>query len=264
MTVKKLFQIADPEIIFYAYLMIEPPFDDFLEYDVQAKAGGIREIRGRLNQKIKLILESKDIIEDVDPCTIFVMDRTSTEFGKGYIKHIEAFLVKDEEAFSKYYKNFTIWNDAGECRIEHYAFDFETPDIIAKYSIADESIKHMGIEACCAAILNEICFWRERTSSEKLDVDNKEDLFIALDEAIKDIESQKVFEVDNIDELMEELNDDFEWEWTEEDQEYRKLYMAFKKSVKNLEMKHSERVGEEDHQRYIAAIRNEYQKRYSG
>lgn len=79
MTVKELFQMADSELILYAYLMIEPPFDDFLQYDVQTKAEGISEIKSLLNRTIKRILEA-DYVKDMEPSTVFVMSRTDTEF----------------------------------------------------------------------------------------------------------------------------------------------------------------------------------------
>lgn len=253
MTVKELFKKADPTVIFYAYIMLEPVYDEYKEYDVQTKAEGLEELKNKLLDNIQLIVNSKDNINEVEPSTIFVMERKSTEYDRPFETYTEAFLVKDEEAYDKIDRDFTIWNDNGECRIEHYAFDFEPLQTIANYRIAKESVCHMGIEACCAAILNEISFWG---LVESIRIAKIEELKEAIEEAISDNENTRKYEFDNVDDLMADLEADLEL--TDTQKEYRKYYQEFKNKVRHIEKAYSDKVSNEDHMHYISAVRNEY------
>lgn len=249
MTVKELFKKADPTIIFYAYIMLEPVYDEYKEYDVQTKAEGLEELKNKLLDNIQLIVNAKDNINEIEPCTIFVMERKSTEYDRPFESYTEAFFVKDEEAYDKVDKDFAIWNDNRECRIEHYAFDFEPLQTIANYKIAKESVRHMGIEACCAAILNEICFWGLVESIRIAKIEE-------LKEAISDNENTRKYEFDNVADLMADLEADLEL--TDTEKEYRKYYQEFKNKVRHIEKAYSDKVSNEDHMHYISAVRNEY------
>lgn len=253
MTVKELFKKADPTVIFYAYIMLEPVYDEYKEYDVQTKAEGLEELKNKLLDNIQLIVNAKDNINEVESGTIFVMERKSTEYDRPFESYTEAFLVKDEEAFDKVDKDFTIWNDKGECRIEHYAFDFESLQTIANYKIAEESVRHMGIEACCAAILNEVCFWGLIESIRNATI---EELKESIEEAISDNEHTRKYEFDNVADLMADLEDDLEL--TDTEKEYRKYYQEYKNKVRNIEKAYADKVSNEDHMRYILAVKNEY------
>ena len=210
MTVKELFKKADPTIVFYAYIMLEPVYDEYKEYDVQTKAEGLEELRNKLLDNIQLIVNAKDNINEVEPGTIFVMERKSTEYDRPFESYTEAFLVKDEEVCDKVDKDFTIWNDNGDCITKHYAFDFVPLQTIANYNVAKESVRHMGIETCCAAILNEVCFWglTESTRTEYLGRENNDmNYCIDFDNAIStaDEETLSRFLEKVVPDMQEEL-----------------------------------------------------------
>lgn len=65
--------------------------------------------------------------------------------------------ISDEEAISMIDKNFSVWNDTGECRLHDYD-DFVkcSNKEIAGFMIADKSVDDMGIYMCCASILISI------------------------------------------------------------------------------------------------------------
>lgn len=255
MNVQELFEQADPEIVFYAYTLLEPVFSDYDERSIAEQAHIYRGLKGHI-EKYCDKLANVDLDYSCEPMTIFVLGMRDTSWGCSYKKDIRCHVIKDSEAFEGINKKFTLWNDNGEIRIEHYGIDFVELSELASYSVAEESIEQLGADVCCATILQDLFEWglTEESRSE-----NHDDLIEKLAESEKDIEEGRCYSAD---EVFEELEKKYFSELlTEDEKEHRRLEKEYKNKVREIESRHSSKIIDEDHQMFIEAVRSEYQRR---
>lgn len=117
-------------------------------------------------------------------------------------------------------------------------------------------LKRLFDEACCAAILNEVCFWGLIESVRNARI---EEIKGAIEEAISDNENTRKYKFDNVADFMADLEDNLEL--TDTEKEYRKYYQEYKNKIRHIEKAYADKVSNEDHMRYISAVKSEYLER---
>lgn len=254
MTVQELFKQANSEIVFHAYTLIDSVFDDLDNHSIEEKATVLKHFRVYIDGVCEQIATTS--IEKTDKkMTLFVLGRTRTTYGESYMQDLECFAINDEDAMKVVHKNFTMWSDDGDARLEHYGMDFVTVPIIAGYKIAKSSVEEYGVDVCCAAILVELFEWGYTE-------EQREEKRLELDALIQEIEEDtSLDETVSSEELWEELDKDFAKNATEDEKEHRRLRREYKKSVEEIERRYMIDIVDKDHKRFIEVVRNEYKNR---
>ena len=253
MTVQELFRKANKQMVFNAYALIEPLFDDLNKDSLAVKAGKMEIIKNRIFTLCNHICECKPVQGKQE--TVFVMEKSSTQYGYSYIKEIEAFCIKDDEALNAVDKDFTIWNRNGEVILNHYDISVVPFEEVVAYTIAGESVATYGVDACCAAILNQMCFWGTTVESRN---ERIEDVINELEESAKNI---KLEECISHEELFAELEEELISDMSDDEKLYHQYEKEFRQKVRDIERREMIRVTDGDHKRYIEIIRAEYNDR---
>ncbi len=262
MNVQELFRKADPERVFYGYTLIRPVFEDLDAISKEEQTLGYVKLKGYIAEACEQIQTCNLETSEEDASTIFVMKRSSLTYGESYMGELESRVIKDREAFDVLDKNFRIWDDQGDVKLSFYSVDFTSIKKLAGYTIADESVSHVGINICCAAILRPLFFWGFTEAKRR-------ERYKELIESLKEIEErsdeknykEKKDGEQSFDEFMEELERRYPVDWSDDEKEHIRLEKEFKNSVKDIEKRHIEKIVKEDHEAFIAAVKCEYKKR---
>jgi len=255
MHVWELFAKADPEIVFYAYTLVRPVFSEYGEQNIAEQAKILRSIKSHIKEYCKKISDS-DIDYSCEEHTIFVLAMKESSYRESYKTIFGCYVIDDEEAKQALKKDFTIWNDVGETRLEHYGIDFVSVEELAGYTIAQQSVDDMGIEVCCACILQELFEWGFTEEARK---EHFEELKEMLDESMKDLDEGRYTSAE---ELFEDLDKEILAEASEDEREYWRLEKEFKRKVREIERRYSQKINDENHKMFIDAVKNEYGNRF--
>lgn len=251
MTVQEIFKKADSEAIFYAYMLVRPEFDDLSIETRSERVEHLKKLRKYVEEERKRIATC-EVNDTEESKTVFVIGRTRLEWKESYIQDLECFYTIDRDARMAVKKNFTMWDDEGDMRLNFYAIDLASISDFAGWNIAEKSVREQGIEVCCAMILQDIFFYgyteEQREKSWKL-IEEK------LERSKDDIKNNKVHPMD---ELMRKLDDKLYKNATEDEKEHYRLECEYEEKVKDIEYRKMVSILEKDHQRYIAAVREEY------
>lgn len=111
----------------------------------------IRELmRQIIQENIRFFAEctSKD---DKELYTIFVMEvQDSEDYSEKWKKKIISFAICDKEAVAVLDKDFHVFDNEGEARVEHYGIDQAPMEKMVNYTIAKSSLKKLGKEIYAA------------------------------------------------------------------------------------------------------------------
>ena len=250
MNVKELFSRADPERVFYGYTLLRPVFDDIESIPIEEQTGMYIRLKKHIYDTCERIGNCQ--IETGEAHTVFVMNRTSLEYGQSYKSSIECRLIVDKDALEAVNKDFSIWDDEGEVRLNFYSLDFTSTPEIARYTVASKSIEHMGINTCCAAILYDLFTWgftdEDREKKQK-------EIIESLAESERDIEEGWYYTAE---EVFEELKKELFSDCSEDEKEHIIREDQYKESVKEIEERYVRKILEKDHKDFIDAVRTEY------
>ncbi len=253
MIVRDLFSQADPELVFYAYTLIEPVFSGLDKRSLEGKAKELKALKSHIEEYCTKISDS-EIDYSCEPYTIFVLMTKEMTKGLSYDELTACHTVKDKDVEDAIGRDFTIWNDKGEVRIEHYGLDFISVEELAGYSIAEDSVVQQGVNVCCACILNELFCWgytEETREAKRIDLEEK------IDEAMKDFEEGRCY---TNEEVMAKLKAKIWANATDDEKEYEKYRKEFGDKVSDIEGRYSQKLNEENNQMFIDAIKKEFGK----
>lgn len=253
LTVQELFRKADKKMVFNAYTLIEPLFDDLNMDSLAVKAEKIEIARERIFSLCDHICECDPVQGEKE--TIFVMERPGAPYEKQHVKEIDVFCVNDKEADKAVDKDFSLWDDEGEVRIGHFAIDLLPFDEVAAYNIAGESVAMEGIDVCCAAILNELCFWG--TSIK----DREKRMKQVVEELKICVSNQKNEDYVPCEEMFARLDEKITSCMSEDEKLYHQYKIEFKEKVRDIEERRMIKTMNETHKMYIDTIRREYMSR---
>ncbi|WP_022763325.1 DUF6557 family protein [Butyrivibrio sp. AD3002] len=257
MTVQDIFKKADNEVVFNAYGLIEPFFGDLDTHTIQEKAQKLKKLRKIIEDNCKKI-KDYDIDEDGDPHTIFILEEKSSEWGESSKKTIDAFCIRDEEAFEVIAKKFTIWDEEGAYRLNHYGFDLIPFCEVAGYNVAAESVRKLGVDVCCATILRRMFYWgfTDEDREERIkEFKNK------LDKSFGQIERGETVYANIIDD--DEIEKDLRSKMTPDELVHDIFSEEYEDKVKEIEDRYCAKIMNENHKKYIETIRREYENRNS-
>lgn len=144
----------------------------------------------------------------------------------------------------------------GETRLEHYGIDFVSVEELGGYTIAQQSVDDMGIEVCCACILQELFEWGFTEEARK---EHFEELKEMLDESMNNLDEGEYISAED---LFDELEDELLSEESEDEREYWRLEKEFKRKVREIERHYSQKINDENHKMFIDAVKNEYGNRF--
>ena len=255
MYVWELFAKADPELVFYAYTLVRLVFSEYGEYDIAEQSKILRGLKRHIKEYCEKISDS-DIDYSCEAHTIFCLNMKESAYRQSYKRIFGCHVIKDEEAQSALGKNFTIWNDEGETRIEHYGIDFISVAELAGYMVAEQSVENLGIEVCCACILQDLFEWGLTEEARK---EHFEELKEMLDESMKDLDEGRYTSAE---ELFEDLDKEILAEASDDEREYWRLEKEFKRKVREIERRYSQKINDENHKMFIDAVKNEYGNRF--
>lgn len=251
MTIQELFRKSDAEIVFHAYTLIRPVFDEFDDHTMQERATVLKKLRSHIKTVCNQIASCETTTAERSK-TLFVIGRSRLEWGESYLQDLECFTTYDDDASNAVKCNFTMWNDDGDVRLPFYGIDFESIPVIAGYNIAKPSVVEQGIDVCCAVILRELFRWGHTEEHRK---ESFKDLCERLKEAEIDVDSGNTI-------TSEELRDYFDNKFMEhasEDEKMHHLYKReFEEKVEEIEQRYREDIILKDHQRVIDIVKKEY------
>lgn len=253
MTIQELFRKADPELVFHAYTLIRAFFDDLDTHTMQEQAVILRNFRTYIGEVCAQIATC-DIEREERSQTLFVIGRTSLKWEESHIQDLECFTIYDDEAKKAVECNFTMWNDDGDMRLEHYGIDFVKIPALAGYHIAKSSVEEQGIDVCCAVILEELFSWG-------LTEEQREERYEELVKRIKKSEQEvEAGHVVTSEELWEELDKEFLEHASEDEKQHMYFEREYEKNVEEIEQRHREEISAKDHQRFIDIVKKEYKR----
>lgn len=256
MITQEIFKKADVENVFNAYILIRPVFDDLDRHTMQEKVMALKGLRKHINEVCTQIATC-DIDTTDESKTLFVIGRTRTGWAESYIQDLECFSTKDKDAIEAVKKDFTMWNDDGEVRLDFYGLDFVSLPVLAGYRIAKKSVLEQGTDVCCAVILHDLFLWGITEDQHKKSL---KELVNKLKEAEEDLLHNRTI---SHEELWAELEKDFLNKGTEDEKEHYRLEREYHNKVKEIEERHMMSIINKDHQRFIDIVRDEYSDRLS-
>ena len=255
MTVQELMNHVEPNRVADAYILYDYHFSkDNFEQTLVEKYEHISKIRHIISENIREFKKC-EIDASKGAYTLFIMETLVDRYDDSWRDELDGFIICDEEILPVLDKDFHLFNDDGEVRINHYGFDMDRMSVIAGYKVADSSIELLGKEICAAYILSSMFFFGfMREDREK----NLEKFFEDLEESVKEIERGEVVSHELI---FEELEEELKKDMSDEEIAYQKAKKNFEKNVEEIEEKHRHKMLAERHQMYVDTIRREYRQR---
>lgn len=186
----------------------------------------------------------------------FIAKQTNSDFENPYV-YYTPFLINKEDLKNNGYKNFTLWNDEGEVRIEHYAYDFYPLKKISQIDIAIDTIENFDINLITAIFLEEIIFMGLDEQSIEA---RQEEITNELKQALDELKEEECIDADVFfEQLEQELLDSCE---TQEAREALILDRQKREKHRIDNADFMRKTMTSNHQACIDVVANEYIKRW--
>ncbi|MCD7923094.1 MAG: hypothetical protein LUE14_07510 [Clostridiales bacterium] len=253
MQVQELFQQADPYRVEEAYFLQHTIFYPYERYSLSEKVDIVIRIKEYIREHVSRLAACEICAEE--PQTIFIVGLPCTSYEDKGNTELTLFSIFDTEAFQKTGADFSLWGEE-EQRVEHYGIDMCKIESIAGYHIARSSVDTLGIDVCCAEILYQIF---EFGYSDKSREKNIQALCERLDEAIAEAKEGKSYSHEEVfDHLWQEM---LERCTDEDERQHMILEKEYEDKVEEIERRYTNRILENNHQKLIALVREEYDMR---
>lgn len=260
MNIKEVLNKCNNEDIITSYLLLFDviPYPDSLNISTKDKLIITNKFKIKADKFIS-DLKKLEPAKTVNEMTIFFTELKEASKERICEKYSYSFALENNEVKEKVEKDFTLWNDTKEVRIEHYAYDMSPLSELLSYNIASVSIDELGGPICIAMILDEVFHYGydiEQTDTRREEF--KKTITAALDEAISDLDKSKSisledFMADMEKEILDSCNDDDERNYIIEQRK-------FKKNVNDIESRYSYKVNTENHNHLIKLIKEEHKR----
>ncbi len=256
MTIKELMSQVDVNRVVDAFLLLDYGFSESnYENNFLEKYEAIPKIRKIIKENIRLFTECTPN-EDTIPYTIFIMyhqdDEDYEKLGK---KVFSCFATCDEDVQRVLEKDFHMFDNEGETKIQHYSFDDVPMKDMVNFVIAKTSIKEIGKEICVAKILSELLFWGALPEDREKKV---EELYEKLTKPISENEliDSKFFE-----EIMKKHTEELLSNMSDDEKAYDMAKERFEKETEEIRNRYWHKIDNEIQKQYIKAIKMEYKGR---
>ena len=153
-------------------------------------------------------------------------------------------------------KDFHVFDNEGEARVEHYGIDQAPMEKMVNYTIAQSSLEKLGKEICVAKILSELFFWGMFPKQREKRVNE-------LYESFKNIDEEEFVDKKSFDEVMKKWDDELMLKMSEDEKAYYAAKDIFDEATEDIVRRYWHRTILETQQQYIEAIKTEYNGRTS-
>lgn len=160
MTIRELMRQVDVNRVVDAFILLDHHFsEENYENSFIERYQAIPKMRQIIQENIRFFAECTSN-DDKELHTIFVMEiQDNEDYSEKWKKQIISFAICDKEAVAVLDKDFHVFDNEGEARVEHYGIDQAPMEKMVNYTIAQSSLKNLGKEICAAKILSELFFW---------------------------------------------------------------------------------------------------------
>lgn len=251
MMIQELFQQAESNHVEEAYFLQHKVFESYEKHSLYEKIEAVMRIKKHIREHV-IRLATCNISRE-EPQTVFIIELPCECYEDKGKTEITLFSIFDDEAHQKVRRDFSLWTENGECRIERYGIDMSKPESIAGYHIARKSVEMLGITACCVEILYELFeFGYSDESREK----NIQELYDRIKEAEKDIEEGKFYSHEEVfEQLWEEMLGNCK---NTDEREHMILKREYESKVEKIERRYTQKILKANHKKIIEMIRDEY------
>ena len=250
MNIKELMAGVDVTRVIDAFLLMDFSFsasnyeNTFLE-----KYDALPALKKVIEENIHLFAQCKQNT-DTKPCTIFIFyNLDGDDYENQNKKSFVSIAVDDDDVFPILDRDFHMFDDEGEVRLQYYAYNHISMNEMANYTIAKNSIEQFGKEVCAAHILSEIFFWG-------LFPEDREEKVNALEEKIEKSMYEKEYTEKEVHDMLDE-----DFDMSDDEKLYYEEKQKFEEKTKGVINRYVAKINDEIHQEYIHAVRQEYSSR---
>ena len=257
MTIRELMRQVDVNRVVDAFILLDHHFsEENYENSFIERYQAIPKMRQIIQENIRFFAECTSN-DDKELHTIFVMEiQDSEDYSKKWKKQIISFAICDKEAVAVLDKDFHVFDNEGEARVEHYGIDQAPMEKMVNYTIAQSSLKNLGKEICAAKILSELFFWGMFPKQREKRVNE-------LYESFKNIDEEEFVDKKSFDEVMKKWDDELMLKMSEDEKAYYAAKDIFDEATEDIVRRYWHRTILETQQQYIEAIKTEYNGRTS-
>lgn len=253
MTIKELMSQVDVNRVADAFLLLDYGFSESnYENSFFEKYEAIPRIRKIIEENIRLFTECK-LNEDTVPHTVFIMyhqdDEDYENLGK---KVFSCFATCDEDVLQVLEKDFHIFDNEGETKVQRYSFDNVPMKDMVNFVIAESSIKKLGKEICVAKILSELFFWGAFPEDREKKV---EELY---EKSTKPITEKELIDSKYFKEKMKKYEEEILSNMSDDEKAYYMAKERFEKETEEIRSRYWHKIDDEIQKQYIKAIKMEY------
>lgn len=256
MTIKELMSQVDINRVADAFLLLDYGFSESnYENNFFEKYEAIPKIRKIIKENIRLFTECTPN-KDTVPHTVFITyhqdDEDYENLGK---KVFSCFATCDENVLQVLEKDFHIFDNEGEARVQHYSVDYTPMKDMVNYVIAESSIKELGKEICVAKILSELFFWGAFPEDREKKVEK------LYEELTKPITENELIDSKSFEEIMKKHMDKLLSNVSADEKAYYMAKERFEKETEEIQKRYRYKIDDEIQKQYIQAIKMEYKGR---
>ena len=259
MTIRELMRQVDVNRVVDAFILLDHHFsEENYENSFIERYQAIPKMRQIIQENIRFFAECTSN-DDKELHTIFVMEiQDNEDYSEKWKKQIISFAICDKEAVAVLDKDFHVFDNEGEARVEHYGIDQAPMEKMVNYTIAQSSLEKLGKEICVAKILSELFFWGMFPKEREERVN---ELAESLQECINNIDEEELVDEKSFDEVMKKCDDELMLKMSEDEKAYYKAKDIFEEATKDIVRRYWNSTILETQQQYIEAIKTEYNGR---
>lgn len=251
MMIQELFQQAESNRVEEAYFLQHKIFESYEKHSLDEKIEAVMRIKKYIREHINRLATCN--INREEPQTVFIIELPCECYEDKGKTELTLFSVFDDEVYQKIQRDFSLWNDDRECKIERYGIDMSKLECIAGYHIAKKSVETLGITACCVEILHELLtFGYSDESREK----NIQELYECIKKSEENIAEGKFYSHEEVfEQLWEEMLGNCE---NTDEREHMILEREYESKVEKIEHRYTQEILKDNHKKIIEWIRDEY------
>lgn len=251
MMIQELFQQAESNRVEEAYFLQHAVFESYENHSLDEKIEAVMRIKKYIREHINRLATCNISREELQ--TVFIIELPCERYEDKGKTELTLFSIFDDEAYQKVRRDFSLWTEGGECRIERYGIDMSKPESVAGYHIAKKSVEMLGITACCVEILHELfTFGYSDESREK----NIQELYERIKEAEENIAEGKFYSHEEVfEQLWKEMLGNCE---NTDEREHMILEREYESKVEKIERRYTQEILKVNHKKIVEMIRDEY------
>ena len=256
MTIQELMRQVDADRVTEAFMLVNWIFKS-VDYvlTIAEKFKAISKIRDAIRENIELFRECNPS-KSSRGFTVFISeDLEGEDFENKEATSLSCYGVYDDEVMLVLDKDFCLFTDSSEIRLEIYSFDHDDICEMANHVIAKSSIDKLGKELCAAQIFSDMFFWGITPEERKESVDSLTERLKASDD------KEEYVPLEEFEKRLNKMRDELLQNMSEDERAYDEAKDRFEEETKEIEQRYWKKVVREIEKQHIAAIKEEYKSR---